>query len=279
MVCSIASAPCPMWVPGYQLPWWAQRAGPIYSALRVRCRPRWCGTNIALEVSPRAEAPDVARNGTGPSAGASPMDSASARERWPRPAERSGDRCRTTEASSAAIALSSTSAKRSAASLPDWRGSAGRTRIESMIDYRRRRPGVSIRCATPYGARDTILHALGVGFAADPLGVEELRFVYEKELQAAPTMAASCIAWLLDAIAANSASTTEARTRRTGRRSIRRCPQPARRSARSRASPHRRQRARQGATMHVRRPSPTKRADGPVATAEMVASVRGDGGL
>ncbi|HSQ02745.1 MAG TPA: MaoC/PaaZ C-terminal domain-containing protein [Burkholderiales bacterium] len=37
--------------------------------------------------------------------------------------------------------------------------------------------------------RDTILYALGVGLGADPCSADELRFVYEKNLQALPTMA------------------------------------------------------------------------------------------
>jgi acyl dehydratase len=40
-----------------------------------------------------------------------------------------------------------------------------------------------------YSRRDTILYALGVGIGADPLDGNELRFVYEKDLQAVPTMA------------------------------------------------------------------------------------------
>jgi len=37
--------------------------------------------------------------------------------------------------------------------------------------------------------RDTILYALGVGLGADPCSPEELKFVYEPNLQALPTMA------------------------------------------------------------------------------------------
>jgi acyl dehydratase len=37
--------------------------------------------------------------------------------------------------------------------------------------------------------RDTILYALGVGLGADPVDASQLRFVYEKDLQALPTMA------------------------------------------------------------------------------------------
>ena len=40
-----------------------------------------------------------------------------------------------------------------------------------------------------YGATDTILYALGVGLGADPLDARQLRFVYEEDLLALPTMA------------------------------------------------------------------------------------------
>ena len=37
--------------------------------------------------------------------------------------------------------------------------------------------------------RDTILYALGVGLGSDPGDANQLRFVYEQNLQALPTMA------------------------------------------------------------------------------------------
>src|SRR2546421_7334265 len=37
--------------------------------------------------------------------------------------------------------------------------------------------------------RDTMLYALGVGLGADPMDERQLRFVYEKNLLALPTMA------------------------------------------------------------------------------------------
>jgi acyl dehydratase len=40
-----------------------------------------------------------------------------------------------------------------------------------------------------YTQRDTMLYALGLGMGADPLDEGELRFVFEKDLQAVPTMA------------------------------------------------------------------------------------------
>jgi acyl dehydratase len=41
-----------------------------------------------------------------------------------------------------------------------------------------------------YTERDTLLYALGLGFGQDPMDRGALRFVYEEELQAVPTMAA-----------------------------------------------------------------------------------------
>lgn len=40
-----------------------------------------------------------------------------------------------------------------------------------------------------YAERDTMLYALGLGFGQDPMDRGALRFVYEKQLQALPTMA------------------------------------------------------------------------------------------
>src|SRR5256885_2665682 len=39
--------------------------------------------------------------------------------------------------------------------------------------------------------RDTILYALGVGLGADPCDVNQLKYVYEQNLQALPSMARS----------------------------------------------------------------------------------------
>jgi acyl dehydratase len=40
-----------------------------------------------------------------------------------------------------------------------------------------------------YRAKDSVLYALGLGFGADPMDRDQLRFVYEEGLQALPTMA------------------------------------------------------------------------------------------
>jgi acyl dehydratase len=59
-----------------------------------------------------------------------------------------------------------------------------------MIDYEKTKAWRSGPVRHAYTTRDTILYALGVGFGADPLDANELRYVYEKELSTVPTMAA-----------------------------------------------------------------------------------------
>jgi acyl dehydratase len=59
-----------------------------------------------------------------------------------------------------------------------------------MIDYEKTKAWRSGPVRHAYTTRDTILYAMGVGFGADPLDANELRYVYEKELSAVPTMAA-----------------------------------------------------------------------------------------
>src|ERR1700685_4796805 len=41
-----------------------------------------------------------------------------------------------------------------------------------------------------YGDKDVMLYALGIGLGADPLGEQELPFVYERGLKVVPTAAA-----------------------------------------------------------------------------------------
>lgn len=52
-----------------------------------------------------------------------------------------------------------------------------------------------------YTHKDTILYALGLGLGADPLDEQQLRFVYERDLQALPTMSVVLAApgfWMKD---------------------------------------------------------------------------------
>jgi acyl dehydratase len=48
--------------------------------------------------------------------------------------------------------------------------------------------------STSYGDRETMLYALGIGFMRDPMNSDELKFVYENNLQTVPTMA-TVIGW------------------------------------------------------------------------------------
>ncbi len=56
------------------------------------------------------------------------------------------------------------------------------------LDVIREHPFASRRLA--FTAKDTCLYALGVGVGSDPLDPDQLRFLYEENLQALPTMAA-----------------------------------------------------------------------------------------
>lgn len=57
------------------------------------------------------------------------------------------------------------------------------------IDYQRLKDWRFADLEHRYHAKDTILYALGLGCGSDPLDAEELRFVYEENLLALPTMA------------------------------------------------------------------------------------------
>ena len=70
-----------------------------------------------------------------------------------------------------------------------------------MVDFAKTRAWRSGDVRHVYTARDTILYALGVGAASDPLDERQLRLVYEKDLVPLPTMAtvlASPGAWMRD---------------------------------------------------------------------------------
>ena len=58
-----------------------------------------------------------------------------------------------------------------------------------MLDYFALKAWDFGKIRQSYTRRDTILYALGVGLGADPLDAGQLRFVYERNLQALPTMA------------------------------------------------------------------------------------------
>jgi len=57
------------------------------------------------------------------------------------------------------------------------------------IDYQRLKNWPFPDVEQTYRAKDTMLYALGLGFGADPMDPDQLRFVYEEGLKALPTMA------------------------------------------------------------------------------------------
>jgi len=57
------------------------------------------------------------------------------------------------------------------------------------IDYQKLKNWPFEEMAHTYTPKDCMLYALGIGLGADPLDVQQLRFVYEKDLQVLPTMA------------------------------------------------------------------------------------------
>ncbi|MBS0407379.1 MAG: MaoC family dehydratase N-terminal domain-containing protein [Proteobacteria bacterium] len=59
-----------------------------------------------------------------------------------------------------------------------------------MIDYDKTKAWRSGEVHHAFTTRDTILYALGLGLGSDPMDARQLRYVYEKELVALPTIAA-----------------------------------------------------------------------------------------
>jgi acyl dehydratase len=57
------------------------------------------------------------------------------------------------------------------------------------IDYEKLKNWVVPEVHSDYGDEDAILYALGVGLGSDPTDFDQLRFVYEEQLKALPTMA------------------------------------------------------------------------------------------
>ena len=62
------------------------------------------------------------------------------------------------------------------------------------INYDEMLAAPAVRTEQTYTARDTIIYALGVGLAMDPVDERQLPFVWERDLQTLPTWAAT-LAW------------------------------------------------------------------------------------
>jgi acyl dehydratase len=64
-----------------------------------------------------------------------------------------------------------------------------------MINYAKLKAFQSADTRVQYGVRDCIIYALGIGIGMDPMDRGQLKFVYEKGLEAFPTMA-GVIGWV-----------------------------------------------------------------------------------
>jgi acyl dehydratase len=62
------------------------------------------------------------------------------------------------------------------------------------INYDELMQAKSVGQTASYGDRETMLYALGIGFMRDPMNKDELKFVYENDLQTVPTMA-TVVGW------------------------------------------------------------------------------------
>src|SRR5438552_3989804 len=60
-----------------------------------------------------------------------------------------------------------------------------------MLDYQVCKNWTFDDIVIHYTERDTMLYALGLGYGENPVDRGDLRFVYEKDLQAVPTMASA----------------------------------------------------------------------------------------
>jgi acyl dehydratase len=71
-----------------------------------------------------------------------------------------------------------------------------------MINYEKLKAYDSGDSTVTYGPRDCIIYALGIGVGLDPMDKAQIRFVYERQLEAFPTMA-GVIGWMGRSLSTN----------------------------------------------------------------------------
>jgi acyl dehydratase len=150
-----------------------------------------------------------------------------------------------------------------------------------MVDYAKTRAWRSGDVRHAYTAQDTILYALGVGAASDPLDERQLRLVYEKNLAPLPTMAtvlASPGAWMRDnaELGINFAKMVH------GEQSVQMhtvLPASGTLVGRSRVARLVDKGEGKGAVMHIEKELWDEAANQLVAVSEQVLFLRGDGGF
>lgn len=131
-----------------------------------------------------------------------------------------------------------------------------------------------------YSDKDSLLYALSVGFGADPLDAQELRYVYEKNQRAMPTMAATLChlgPWIADAKTGASKSKVVHGEQRM--RFHAPLPPAANLVARSRILGVQDKGADKGALVHVERAIANADTNEPLVTITHTSFCRADGGF
>lgn len=150
-----------------------------------------------------------------------------------------------------------------------------------MIDYDKTKAWRSGPVRHSYTSKDTILYALGIGFGADPLNAQELRYVYEKDLVAVPTMAAVLASpgfWMRER---TELGIDFLKLVHGEQRIALHAPLPAAATlvGESRVTRIVDKGEGKGAVMHVEKTLADEATGAPIATVEMVLFLRGDGGF
>ncbi|NUZ06131.1 MaoC family dehydratase N-terminal domain-containing protein [Schlegelella sp. ID0723] len=149
------------------------------------------------------------------------------------------------------------------------------------MEYEKTRAWTSPDVRHAYTAKDTILYALGLGIGADPLDPVQLRFTYERNLVAMPTMAAVLASpgfWMRDRpeLGIDYTKLVHGEQRVTLHRPL--APEGTL-IGRSRVVGIADKGAGKGALMHVEKTLSDEASGALVATSEQVLFLRGDGGF
>jgi acyl dehydratase len=149
-----------------------------------------------------------------------------------------------------------------------------------MLDYQKLK-SLDLGIAThTYTQRDTMLYALGIGMAMDPLDASQLPFVYEKQLRAVPSMVAVLggpgTAWRAEGMGVDWVKLVHGEQRI---RLFRPLPVAATLTATNKVVSLSDKGAGRGAVMTIERVIHEKGHSDPLATTTQIAFLRGDGGF
>ena len=149
-----------------------------------------------------------------------------------------------------------------------------------MLDYQKLKNLDFGLVTHTYTERDTILYALGIGLGMDPLDPQQLRFVYEKDLRAVPSMVAVLGApgtsWRYEGLGVDWVKLVHGEQRI---RIFKPLPVAATLTATSKITSITDKGAGKGALMTTERVLYEKGSSEPLASAMQIGFLRGDGGF